>query len=241
MPSENQDERDQIIEYLEFETNPQQIISIDKIESISVGNNTFSAWKVSTRNDWWVVTPMTNLYAASEYPDGQSVIDAHTEIIVSLADDDQGIESLGQLDQYEVLIEKAGDLLFDVTDALLDQEKASSEQIEAVKGHPRRAISLFTEQVIDSDIFPKLERDPGDDWEKLLLIRIIDEIFARPELQKPRAHIRTMIESVWDLATWVESADHPEYQPVDQASWAVDELLRRLNKIIVDYHRSESS
>ncbi len=207
-------ERQQILDYVELETEDERVTHAERMKSERVWGNDHEVWDVHTdKGRWWVVTGLTNLYHQEDFKSADEVLSFHIGLMARVSPR----QAREAPEAPEPKLERPFRVYEQAADAYNEAEEA--EDFQAVGMRCREALVSFSHAIADNDLVPAgVDRPKLSDfvhWTELLA----NSLASGSHNGDLRSYLKAQSKGAWD---YVNAVTHMKQATRGEASIAVD-------------------
>lgn len=225
-------ESESIIEYLRLQASGEKVERLEKVTTRSVGSREYDIWDVKTdQNHWWVITPLTNLYDKSAFPELHLALTTHIGIVEQLRARDYPSAD----EESALRAEKTQRLWSQALEAHNSAKEATDFQTVGVR--LRETLLSLVQDVRSAkwtrEVDPQPKSGDFDAW----LVAIIGRVLAGSENARLRKHVQSNGKSAWQLVNWLTHYKNASMFDSEIALASVDNISTILLFSVVRYER----
>lgn len=206
--------------YVSWQGTDEVVNAVERVATKHVLSERYTIWDVRTdQRRWWVIEPLTNLYAQEDYPSMEVAFTYHLGVIQVLSD--RGGDSRDDDGRAERLaatfrrIQQSGQAL---------DEAEEAEDLQAVGVRLREALKSLSRQLEAAlELSPADAPKAGDflGW----ALTFADRTAPGKSNERLRSYLKNTARVTWELVNWLTHAENATRHDAEIALNATDNVV----------------
>lgn len=212
-----EEEKAEIVSYMEWQAPDLKVEFVQKVYSESVINHRHDVWDVHTDKDrWWVITNPTNLYSQDQFPSMDLALTFHIGLCIRIPRAEKPALAGLPIEPFT----EAARYIQEAHDALTQAEEVADFQAIGVRC--REALLAFT--ALGQKLIPWTGPDeaPKKSDFKKWADHICDKTLAGESNQHRRQLFKTLLNSAWTFSNWLTHTKSSRWHDAEAAVSATE-------------------